>query len=632
MAKLIQMPDGQMVDIEGIPHDQVVSMIEMSKSRMTQPAPVQRELAPEEDYMTRENIMTGNKFEDALIGLGRFGHEAGQGIKQKGMMLGETLGLMDEGGADEYTKTINADRARYDKITEGAGMEDFGYYGGMLAPSLAVPALGIAGTAAIGGLEAGMLPTAEADWWDVAEQTIKGAAIAGGLRSVPAAWKALKQRKKGMIDEEVIAFAQKFGVKVPRNLHTPSNMGKIANEAGTLPIVGKIGAQGMRDDAGRVLQEVMDANETGVQKAFVAGKERLENQTSDTWKAAHREIGDAPIDRQHLNNRMAEYLHSLKGDAVGQRDAGNIESLWRTMTQRPKFSANGKTRKQYDEFKAKWDDSDEIKGFTGDTLKDLHTFRAKFGAANKGSFNQQGWDVATNKKIYGILTDEMEAAAHRGYGQEGLDTFQNAIDLTKANRRTLENTRVQIKAQNDLIDSESGFIGAALGGDRDRMMAMKTILGEQGAPAIRDEIANRIFNQKGISGDKSAARLVRKLEPAIDQFFGADEAAAMKGLGKFMDNIPNKEQGFWNQFGRLAMGGGGLAANAPATIAAVAASSKWLRRVETTRILQKLSKEPADSPLYKALTNQLTESAMVAMGTAGSRPPMQVDIRQGQAQ
>jgi hypothetical protein len=94
--------------------------------------------------------------EKALVGLGRGFVDVGQGLKQKGLQIGEALGLANPGSADAYTKQTDAERQFYDSTPIGqSGVGDVGRFVGGALPYLAVPggvAGGLAARAATGAL------------------------------------------------------------------------------------------------------------------------------------------------------------------------------------------------------------------------------------------------------------------------------------------------------------------------------------------------------------------------------------------------------------------------------------------------------------------------------------------------
>jgi hypothetical protein len=624
---IIRMPDGQMVDVTGMPQDQVVAMIQASQSRL-EPEP-QRETQPprpEKDYQTREELMSSSDFlpgriaQDVLTGVGRFATEMGQGIKQKYLQA-----FGDEGEAKKYTEeVITPERKLWEKGTEGLGAEDIGYYGAMMTPGMATGGLGIAGTAAMAGLEAGLMPTTDAEWESAFKQAGIGAGFGAGLRALPEGAAIFNQWRKnkqlGKVDDDIVALAEQFGVEVPRSVNRPSWIGRASEEMANIPIIGRPGATAMRQDAYNTLEAMGGRPTETTQEAFKRGKEALEEADSTRWQRTHSAIGDAPIDRQGLNNEIGNIIENLRGDTIGQQQIEQLRTLWKPVKQRQPFK--GKTMDEYKAWKQKWDDQDQIRGFKGDTLEDLHKFRAKFGAAEQAAWREKGWDSSVPRQIYAALTDEMYRAADRGYGEGGVRVLQNAIDKTKEMHRTFANTRAMKGAVQDAVDSDSTFVRAALSNDPDRIMAMKTVLGQQGAEPVRREIVNDIMQQFAMNGGRSANKRIAKLSKPIEAFFGADEAAAMRGLGKFMDNIPQDRQSFFRNW----VGGGSMLAaglHAPLVTGAAATGAwQWTRRQDVVAMLQKLSKTPKDSKLYKALTNELTESAMAAMSVEQTRPPV----------
>ena len=237
--------------------------------------------------------------------------------------------------------------------------------------------------------------------------------------------------------------------------------------------------------------------------------------------------------------------------------------------------------------------------------------------------------------MYQALSDELYSAAHRSYGQAGTDLLTKAVEGTKKLHRTQKSASVMKSVAKDTMDRQSTFISSALGTDKDKIQAMKIILGERGAPAVQREIIDNISNVFSTSGGEAAAKRIAKLNNSVEAFFGADEAAAMRGLGKFMNNIPKDKQGWMRNW----IGGGAVmtaAVTNPLKVGAGgAAIYQWTKRQDVVAMLQKLETAAADSPLYKALTNSLTESAMIAGGVAGAEgvgDPLEIEIRNGIAQ
>lgn len=639
MSNVIIMPDGTPVDITGIPEEQVVAMIEASRTSM--PAP-----APQKDYMTREELMSkrkgmvvpgtplpANMAEDALVGAGRFFSEMGQGIKQKYLMA------TDPEKAKEYTdETIIPDRERWDKGTEGMGSEDIGYYGAMASPgAVGGGGLGVLGTGLMAGVEAGLMPVDSATWEETAKNAATAAAFGAALRFAPDLWSAQKAVRNWLknrniqknLDPDMVALAEQYGVKIPRSMYSPSKAGKVAEELGQVPFVGRVAIPKMLADAKSTMEEMLRRNEPRkkIQDVWNKQKKAIEDADSNAWIKTHEAIGDAPIDRQSVNNTMEEVLGTFRGDTIGQAQVDEIRSLWRPMRQRPRFETKGKTLEDYNAWKNKWDMQDQVRGFEGDNLQALHKFRAKFGAANQASWSEKGWNPAHLNAVYEALTEEMYAAASRSYGQAGVDMLRRSVDDTTAMHRMFRNTRVGQQAQQDAIDSTSTFVKAALSGDADRMAAMKQILGKDGAVNVRNEIISDVMSTFTEKGQKAAANRLGALKPAIKTFFGDDDLAAINGLQKFMEAIPKDKMSFFSSMFRI-----GGATLMPQLGAAAALAPKWIARQDVGAMLQKLSTTPKDTKLYKALVNELTESAMIAGGVSQSRPVPEIDIINGVTQ
>ena len=354
MSNIVIMPDGTPVDVTGIPEEQVVAMIEASR-KLAPPAPPpdsglrtpeKPAVVPETDYMNRENLLStreglmtpGTPFpadmaEDALIGAGRFINELGQGIKQK------YLQSTNQAEADEYTdEVINPDTERWDKGTEGAGMEDIGYYGAAGAPGMAFGGgAGIVGTGVLAGIESGLMPTENATWEEAAKNATTGAAFGAALRSAPDVWAAQKSLRNWFknkninknLDSDMVALAEKYGVKIPRSWFSPSKPGQVAEELGQIPFVGRVGVKKMLEDAQKAFQQMLAENKPAqkIQQAWNKQKELIEKADKKAWDITKAAIGDSGIDRQNVNNMMNGILRGLRGDNIGKEQIGEEEAV-----------------------------------------------------------------------------------------------------------------------------------------------------------------------------------------------------------------------------------------------------------------------------------------------------------------
>ncbi len=128
--------------------------------------------------------------ERALIGAGRSFAKIGQGVKQLGLNVGESLGVVDESTVEDYRQQIKDEKRLYD---EGVGSTTAGQVGefagdvAALAPAMLVPGgqatlLGRAGVAAgVGAAEASLQPVYTENYGiGKAEQVAMGATIGAG--------------------------------------------------------------------------------------------------------------------------------------------------------------------------------------------------------------------------------------------------------------------------------------------------------------------------------------------------------------------------------------------------------------------------------------------------------------------
>jgi hypothetical protein len=611
----IQAPDGNTYEVtapEGATEEEVMARVrQQAASRPAAPE-------PKVDVPSRAEAGRAafdNPLQAALVGVGRFLTEVGQGGKQMGLMAGEAMGLADEGAAQEYTEQINRERQEWDEFTEGAGMEDVGYYGAMLAPALVAPGAGIARTAGMGALEAGMMPAEEATVAEKAKQAATGAAVAGGLRAAPDLWaanKARRQRKKAeSLDPDVMAMASEYpDVRVSPDLYAPSTARSVAREYVDVPVISDLTrGRKMRNDAERMLRDQANRNVSrdSIQESFTKGVDVMEGQNRRQWNNVWESMPDARVSNANLGMDFSALVRELQEDPkISQKSIDEVIEMW---SDRPK----------------RWM-----------SAEDLHDFRKKFGNQAASRFTKEGLDSVVPGRVYGIITDELRRGVNHTYGDAGLKLFDDAVENTKQMKRTIRNTRLQKQAINDRIDSESAFINIAKSQDRDRRGALKEILGSQGAESVRDEITDHILNVFTTKSPKAAAKEIRVLQNTFDDFFDPDTTAVYRGLEKFLENMPSRDVGDFLKSSALtgAVAGGLGAATGGGVVPALAMGglATALRRRDVTAMLQKLSTTPKDSKLYQALTSQISEALAVAAGTQQSRPVPEIEIRNGRTQ
>jgi hypothetical protein len=603
-------PDGTVHRIEGPENATREQVIAKIKERLAAKQQAPQEVTPEQQRAEIGRQELGNPLQAGLIGAGRFVDEMAGGIKQKALMAGEGLGLVDEGRADEYTQQLMQERQRWDELTSGAGPEDVGYYGAMMAPGLLAPGAGIAGTAAMGALEAGAMPTEQADWGETAQQAGLGGATAGLFRAAPDVYQAAKgarqASKLGKMDPDAIALAER-GVMMSPDVYAPGMAKNAAREITDIPIVSDfLRGKPMRADAERVMREMVDATSTdkNIQSAFVEGTERMRKADSAAWSTMFNEpvlpgtesirIGELPVDQNSLINRLMQTAETPK-EQKALMELGQYVPL------------------------------NQIENMD---LKGLHQFRANF-AANQ-NWGDAGLSKATQKKIYAAMTKEMEDVAGRGGGERALNMLNDKIAQSRDGvYRTLKSSRVMKAAQNDLLDSESTFVRAALGNDKDKLQSMKTILGTEGADSVRNEIANDILSTYLEKGPRAGSGRINKLGDSIETFFGPDDAAMYRGLGKFLDNIPARNSRDLTSAAVTGAVGTGLgAATGGAVVPAltIGALSTAMRRRDVQAMLRKLSKEPADSKLAQALSSSI---GLALSGENADAEPLQIQIQNG---
>jgi hypothetical protein len=549
--------------------------------------------APQADHrragaeMAAEGMGMGEKF---LVGLGRGAMDLGQGIKQKALMAGEAMGLADEGSADSYTRQVNDEVARFEQGMPGIGAESVGRFAGWMAPAALTGGVGGLGTAAaMGAAEGAIMPTEEADWGDVGVN----AALGAGSAIVPGAPRAIRgalaRRTLGRVDPDIEALSRR-GVRASPDVYAPSATNKLAAHIADVPGFNQFRGNRMARDTERVMRELVEENPAsmGMQDAFRLGKEGMERKNSEMWRDVMGKVGDAPVPNAMLGRDM-QSLHKELTDLKRFEEADFVEKLWGRRT--------------------------------GNTVSDLHELRKKLG--EMANWGDEGVSSMTRDRLYKIITDQMEGSLERAYGQEGLDLFRGAAQNTKDMYRTMNSTRVMKSAMKDKIDSESSFINAALSNDKDRRAAMKAIIGQEGAPVVRNQITNDILQTYLEQGPRAGQRKIRALDGAIGDFFGPDEAATIRGLGKFIEAAPNNNIAKILGSGSVTAASLGLPAAAGAGVPAMVAFgglTAAMRRRDVQRQLQKLSTLDAKSKSYDDIMRRLTNTfSMGAAGAAGGQ-------------
>lgn len=117
--------------------------------------------------------------EKFLIGAGRGFMDLGQGAKQKALMLGEEMGVVDEGRADEYTQEIKGQQQQFEGDFPGLGAESVGRFAGWAAPGALLGGASLPGAIAAGAVEGAVMPTDEADWGEVGRNALLGGGLGG---------------------------------------------------------------------------------------------------------------------------------------------------------------------------------------------------------------------------------------------------------------------------------------------------------------------------------------------------------------------------------------------------------------------------------------------------------------------
>jgi hypothetical protein len=549
-----------------------------------------------------ETGMSG--LEKAAVGFQRGMRDLGAGAWQKALMAGEDMGMVPPGQAQKWTDETNEEIRLFEEGMPGIGAESFGRFAGWAAPA-AMTGGGLGGVTAIGALEGGIMPTENPEWSEAAQNAAIGAATAGTIKAAPMAYRGARnladRRRLRNIDPDLRAFVEQSGAKVSPDQYNP---GAVRNTLADATITG--GRRGKMRDARAALDDLNARYDGGnIQKAFNEGKERISEHESEYWTQTWDILGDIPVSKPALGAEFKTIANDL-AKRGRWKELERLEELWAS---RP----------------------------ASNRVDDLHRWRADFGADEQAAWARDGLKPAHLKQMYAKITNEIETSLREEVGDEGVDLFQSAVDLTKRNRRIEENTGLGKKIRQNRKDSETAFIRAALGKDPDKRQAIKEIIGREGMPSVREQVIRQINDAYGEGDPLKAGKEIDKLMDTINEFFDPDEAAMIRGLNKFMKSTPRtvrdriRSDPATSTAAAAALGAG-VTFNTAATAVGYLALRRGMRRRDVQAMLQKLSKTDQDTRLYQDLLGALnTAFAEGAAGAAASQGP-NIEIRDGVAQ
>jgi hypothetical protein len=569
-------------------------------------------------------------FEKFLIGAGRGLHDIGQGAKQKALMALESMGLGEEGSAQEYSEKVAEEVERFEKDFPGLGAESVGRFAGWAAPGALAPGLGIAGTAALGGAEAALMPTEDADWKQVAANAALGAATGGAIRGAPGAVKGIKNlppitgRKLQEMTPEArsgLEYAADKGLKLrPGNIiDSPTNRAgtNIANRG----VLNKGSEKTLKEARGQLEELQGRYKPADLQEEYIRGVQKGRDTEKAVWDQAESVMGDTRVSADGIVNQMAEELGRMKATGGNAAQAAKLEKLFDDLP-----------AGVLEEGTTSW--------------SNLKEFRSNFAAANAPKFGEIGMTPAIAKRMYGAISREMEKGAKR-HGKPGVALYEKAKNATK-NRRSLEKQAgVQKAVARGEVQRPQLIEKIAMGSDRDRSAALNQILTTEGREGVKNLIANQIA-ESGLSGQRivgpgSAERTTRKLMDQIDTFMSPDEAAEMRGLMNYMKSVKSEAGEVANlptgqrlmDMGTLAQAGVSVAnptAGVPMLAVTQAVLPALFRRRDASAILKKLSTAEGGSKLHKGLIRELnrimTELAAGGAGAQATQTPT-IEIRNG---
>lgn len=167
-------------------NDQLLKALKLAHEAGDVEAVEEISLALEQTQSSEQENPWGNEpaWQRTLKGVGRFGTEIGQGLKQIGLEGGELVGLVDDGRAKEYQQEILTDKNNWEKKYGDDTAANLGYYGATVGSAFLPFGAATKGLqmvtkpAVVGALEAGVQPVYEGDFaQNKALQMASGAAL-----------------------------------------------------------------------------------------------------------------------------------------------------------------------------------------------------------------------------------------------------------------------------------------------------------------------------------------------------------------------------------------------------------------------------------------------------------------------
>lgn len=445
--------------------------------------------------------------EKFAIGAGRGAMDLAQGAKQKALMVGEGMGLVDEGRAQEYSEEVAEEQQRFEEDFPGIGPESFGRFAAWSAPGAILPG-GPIGAAVGAGVESAVMPTPDADWGQVATQAAIGTATAGALRNAPAALgagrDALRNTRRMDIEpemEDALRYAESQGFGV-RPHHISGERGVFTELADSAPF--NRSASRVRADRDAAIEQMENLYpNASVQQGAREGLEKVEMDESKLWRDLSTKIGSARFDPNLVRAMIMSEYSLLKRS--GKADKGTLNAL----------------RELHDIMP------------TDEGFLNLKNFRSTLGRMRSGQWGERSVSQVPFNRLYGRVTEYLKSISAKG---GALDEFDIANAASREKHRMLKQTRLSQPVLRDRYDSERLFENLIKGGDKDRNTALRYLLNEEGVDG-----AKRVITEQIVEGAKTSPRTVmkkfRKLEEILPTYMDEAEIMQLRGFSKWMEMI-----------------------------------------------------------------------------------------------
>lgn len=505
-------------------------------------------LNDEGQTVSRNPIEDDSALTKFRVGMGRGFMDLGQGAKQKALMAGEALGLVDEGRADEYTQGVVQEQQRFEQDYPGIGAESAGRFAGWATPALLTGgAGGVGAAAATGAVEGGMAVTPEASW----EDTILQAMVGGGLGAVGAGAPRLIGALRGkagkgaaeQIDPDMAAAVRETGIELTPDQYNQNLMNRVA---------GKVMPQ--RSTKMKQAEEALEGLHAGwkstdpsLQQKFNAGKQRLMQADSDAFEAMWDAkvssnqmvpIGDYRVSMQRFGDRLDKSAREFEKAGLGGKDAESMRSILEQMP----TPANGKFL----------------------TLRELHQFRQRV-------YQADGFSPDAKKAAYRAISDEMRDTAKINGGDAAMEMMEDRIKKSQGVYNTLESAGIPNKysprsAKSDPQKTgDKPFVNALFSKDAGRKDALREVISQTdgGLQRVRSELMDHVMEEADNMTPSQIATRLKKITTAAEGVLPDDEVAILRGLRKIMQTIPREA----DTAEKIARGGAALAGPVAAGIA-----------------------------------------------------------------